>query len=82
MAPAAPPPRAPCLVGREPLVRRVVAVLERDGSVMLVGPAGVGKSRVAAEASSRVAGRAVTVSLDAGTSPARPGRRAAHPRVL
>ncbi len=47
------------LVGREHEVERIVALLERDGVrlVTLHGPGGIGKTRVALEAASRVARR-------------------------
>ncbi|TMR12902.1 hypothetical protein ETD86_31685 [Nonomuraea turkmeniaca] len=40
------------LVGREPQLARIGRILERRGSVVLTGPAGVGKSRLAATAAS------------------------------
>ncbi len=56
-------PHTAVALGRDPLVGRVVDLLGRETQVTLVGPAGVGKSRVAAAAAARATERAVTVSL-------------------
>jgi predicted ATPase/DNA-binding SARP family transcriptional activator len=51
------PVRAGVLIGREREVDAIVAELERGGLVSLVGPGGVGKTRLALAAAQRATGR-------------------------
>jgi DNA-binding winged helix-turn-helix (wHTH) protein len=66
---ALPRPRS-ALLGREPIVHRVAEELARTGFVALVGPPGIGKTRVAVEFARRTDPDAAFVSLSGATTPA------------
>ncbi len=61
------------LTGRDDELRRVAAAIGPDGAgIVVAGPAGVGKTRLAREASAAAAGRGTTVVWAHGSTAARP----------
>ncbi|GAA0741398.1 winged helix-turn-helix domain-containing protein [Ideonella azotifigens] len=65
VATAAPRPAARRLIGRDPDLARLEALLQVEGCVTLVGTAGVGKTSLARLVAARWAGRSVWVDLAA-----------------
>ncbi|MEQ1506761.1 MAG: winged helix-turn-helix domain-containing protein [Myxococcota bacterium] len=66
------------LVGRDELVAQVLAALGADRWVLLLGPAGVGKSSLARRAAASVAGAVVWVDLATASTPSEAAARVAR----